>query len=396
MGRHILTIWGKELLDTLRDRRTLVVMILVPALMMPVFTLLPQYLMRGQIQGQETASLVIDVQGASHGPELVEFLRQAGAEIREVPGEPSDLVREDQARAVLVIPPGFQAQLEAERPAPLTIVQDDSDMMSSVAAGRVRDLVNQFAQRVAADRLARRGLDTDLLKPLDVGHVNVASQAQMGGVFLGMFVPMFLVLFAFLGGMYTAIDVTAGEKERGTLEPLLVAPVSRTALVLGKLLAVFVTSFGAVILSLLSTYIAFQLIPSDFFGRQMSFTLPLEKMLWLILAALPLTVLLNGVEIITCIFARSFKEAQNYITPLQLGLMLPALVVGFLPGFKAPAWSYLVPTLGQMAIFRDVLAGGPLDRGHLVASLVSASVCAVVAVAAAVRTFQRESVLFRT
>jgi sodium transport system permease protein len=396
MLQRTLTIWGKELRDTLRDRRTLAVMVLAPVLLMPLFTLLPLYLMGGQMRHGQTASFVVHVQGAAHGPQLIDFLRQAGAEVREVTGEPTATVLADRASIVLVIPPDFEARLAAERPTPIKVVADESNISSSIVSARLRELLGAFGQGVAAERLAARGLDAAIMTPITIESQNVATEQQMGGSFLGMFLPMFLVLFAFLGGMYAAIDVTAGEKERGTLEPLLTAPVGRAELVLGKLLAVFVASFAAVTLSLLSTFLAFQLAPADLFGPQMSFALPLDRILWLIVVALPLTLMLCGLEMIICIFARSFKEAQNYVTPLQLGLMLPAIVVGFVPAPGLPVWAYAVPALGQIVLFRDILAGGALDGGHLALSLASSILYALLAIAAAVRTFRREDVLFRT
>ncbi len=394
--RRLLMIWGKELLDTLRDRRTLAVMTLVPVLLMPLLALLPQALIRGQIEEQQETALLVEVYGAANGPALVDYLRLAGAEVSEVTADPRALVREQKSSVVLVIPPSFASQIAAQRPAQVILVLNESNIRANLIASRVEDLVDRFAQGVAARWLVERGLNPVLLDPLQVVREDAASHQQMGGVFLGTFMPMFLILFAFLGGMYTAIDVTAGEKERGTLEPLLVAPVGRTEVVLGKLLAVFATSFGAVILALLSTYAAFQILPHEFFGRDMSSALPLSRILWLVVAALPFTLLLNGIEMSICLFARSFKEAQNYITPLQLLLMLPAFVVGLLPGFQAPGWAYAVPALAQMAIFRDILSGAALDYGHLGLSLATAGLGAALAIAGAVQVFRRESVLFRT
>jgi sodium transport system permease protein len=396
MIRRILTIWGKELLDTLRDRRTLAMMILVPVLMMPLFTLLPQYLLGGQIKQQSSGKLVIQVQGAANGPELINFLKKGGAEINEVPGDPEAFIRANKSQQLLIIPAGFSAQLAGEKPVQVSIMLDDSNMTSGVGASRLYELVSSFSQQVAAQRLTSRGLDPALLTPVVVNRQNVATEQQMGASFLSMFVPMFLVLFAFLGGMYTAIDVTAGEKERGTLEPLLVVPVSRAEIVLGKLLAVFVTSYAAVILSLFSTYVAFQLVPGDLMGSQMSFALPMSKIVWLMLAALPVTLFLNGLEMIICIYARSFKEAQNLITPLQLLLMVPSFFIGFMPGLRMPGWSYTLPALGQMALFRDILTEPALNMGNVALTMVSGLAAAVIVIVAAVYTFRRENVLFRS
>jgi sodium transport system permease protein len=128
----------------------------------------------------------------------------------------------------------------------------------------------------------------------------------------------------------------------------------------------------------------------------MSLALPFGRILSLMVAAMPLTLMLGGLEMIICIFARSFKEAQNYVTPLQLLLMLPALVVGFVPGLQMPAAAYVLPVVAQTAIFRDIVSGNPVNGSYLALSLASSAVYALAAVAVAVRTFERESVLFRT
>lgn len=396
MLQRTLVVWAKELRDTLRDRRTLAVMVLAPVLLMPVFTLLPQYLLGRQMRQGRAPSFAVHVQGAAHAPALIAYLEEAGAQIEEVTRVPESVVREDSGKVVLAIPAGFEAQVAAEQPAQVRIVTDNTSFGASVVAERLRGLLLSYGQRVAAERLAARGIDVTIITPLTVKQENVATEQQMGGSFLGMFIPLYLILFAFLGGMYAAIDMTAGEKERGTLEPLLTAPVGRGELVLGKVLAVFLTSFGAVALSLLSTYLAFRFVPRDLLGRQMSFALPLGQILWLMVAAMPLTLMLGGLEMIICIFARSFKEAQNYVTPLQLLLMVPALAVGFVPGLQIPAAAYALPVVAQIAIFRDILSGNPMNGTYLALSMASSSAYALLAIAVAVRTFERESVLFRT
>lgn len=396
MLRRTLTVWTKELRDTLRDRRTLAVMVLAPVLLMPVFMLVPQALLGRQMRQGQAPTFAIAVHGAAHGPQLVSFMEQAGATIEEVTGDPAAIVRDDSSKVVLVIPPDLEARMAAEQPVELRIVGDNTNLGASGVAERVLGLVLSFGQQVAAERLAARGLDATIIRPLEVQRENVATEQQMGGSFLGMFVPLYVILFAFLGGMYAAIDTTAGEKERGTLEPLLTAPIRRGELVTGKVLAVFVTSFGATVLSLLSTYLTFRFAPGDPFARGMSFVLSIQQVLWLMAVALPLTLLLSGLEMVICIFARSFKEAQNYVTPLQLLLMLPALAVGFISGLQVPAATYALPAVGQVLVCRDILSGNPLNGAHLALSLGSASAYALLAIAVAVRTFRSEGALFRT
>ena len=394
----ILIVWFKEMLDTLRDRRTLWAMILAPVLVMPLLIILPQWLVAEQRKTQETAVVKVAVAGGEHAPGLIGFLRASAAvEVIET-GDPGGVVREGKASVGLSIPSGFDATLGQEQAAPvITLLADQSRITQSLPAARVEALLKTYAQSIVARRLAARGVDASLLTPFEVEAQNIASPQQMGGAFLGMLLPLFIVLWGLVGGMYTAIDVTAGEKERLTLEPLLTTPAGRTQIVLGKLLAVMTTSLGALLLAIGSMLAAFVLAPPRWGpnGPAVAFSISPQTALLVLLAVLPVALMFGALEMAVCIFARSFKEAQNYIVPLQFVVIIPATSIVFLPDVSLPLLTYAIPVFGVIVILRDLLLGaaGVAPFGVMLASSI---VYAGLGVVLAVYQFRQENVLFRS
>ncbi len=397
MNHPVLVIWFKELLDNLRDRRTLYAMILAPMLVMPLLVVLPQKLLADQRKAQENAVVKVAVAGAEHAPALIESLRASRkVEVVEA-SNPAEAIRARQATIGLIIPEGFEASLAEGKIMEVAILSDQSKFMQSLQASRIEILIRSYSQTIVAQRLAARGVDVSVLTPFKIDAQNIASAQQMGGALLAMMLPMFIVLWGLVGGMYTAIDVTAGEKERLTLEPLLVSPTSRTQIVLGKLLAIISTSFVSLALSVFSMLIAFQIALPDFGagGGEMNFTVAPQTVLLILLAAFPVTLMFSALEIAICIFARSFKEGQNYIVPLQFVVIIPAMAIMFLPDLALPAATYAIPIFGAVVILRDLL----LDTARATefgVMLGSSVVYAALCVALAVYLFRQERVLFRT
>lgn len=393
-----ITIFRKEILDTLRDRRTLYAMVVAPLLLMPLLTILPSHFMVSQMKKQEEEHIRLVVVGGEHAPELVAYLEGTGqVEIVEPPTDLEGALQEGDIPAALAIPADFAEAIAEERPVMVTISSDASKMASSMAASRVQMMVQSYAQQLIAQRLAARGLDPSVLTPIQIKSQNVASEEQMGGSFMAMLLPMFIAIWAVVGGMYTAIDVTAGEKERGTLEALLVTPASRLQIVLGKLLAVITTSLSAVILSVSSMYFSFRFFPVETMAREgekVAFSLPPQTILLIVLVALPLVVMINSLEIAICIFARSFKEAQNYIVPLQFAVLIPTLPLVMVPDLAMPFVAYAAPIAGAILSFRDLLTGAA-SGAALALTVASSVIYAAICLSVAVRIFRRERVLFR-
>ncbi len=392
----VLLVWFKELLDTLRDRRTLAAMVIGPVLIMPVFVLLPQTLVRRQVAAQEQATIRVVFVGAENGPALVNDLL-AGGEVERVEAEdPRLLLQDDGADVGLIIPAGFEASLTAGRTATLQMLVDESDMFA-VKTERFRMLLAAYRQAAVEARLDSLGVDPALLVPFTIDDVNIATPQQMGGSFLGMMLPMFIVLWALVGGMYTAIDVTAGEKERLTLEPLLTAPVRRSTLVAGKLLAVVTTSLVALILAVASMLVAFALAPpvDTTSAGSLGLGVDLPTAVLLLVASLPVVLLFSALEMAVCLLARSFKEAQNYIVPMQFAVLIPAMAVMVLPDLSPGLAAFAIPVFSSLVILRDLFLGqvDPAAFGLMVASSL---VYAAAAIGLAIWQFGREKVLFRT
>ncbi|MFH1909075.1 MAG: ABC transporter permease [Chloroflexota bacterium] len=394
----VFIVWLKEMLDTLRDRRTLWAMVLGPVLIMPLFIILPQKLMTDQFKKQESAVITVAVSGGEHAPGLMVFLRSDPAiEVIESDAlEP--LLREEKAFVGLRIPENFEADLAQEKqPGQIVVLSDQSKMTASVQMARVETLLTTYAQGIVAQRMAARGVDVTLLAPFETGYENLATPQQMGGMYLAMMLPMFIIIWGLIGGMYTAIDVTAGEKERLTLEPLLMTPAGRVQVVSGKLLAVITTSLAALILAITSMLLAFMIAPPEMGGTDgaVTYAVSLQTALLVLLAAFPIALMFGALEIAVCLFARSFKEAQNYIVPLQFVVLIPAMAVMLIPDLSPGLPVYAIPIFGSNLILRDLFLGtaGTLEFGVVLAS---SALYAAIGLVFAVWQFHREQVLFRT
>lgn len=394
----VFIVWLKEMLDTLRDRRTLWAMVLGPVLIMPLFVILPQKLVSQQYKEQEKAVITLAVSGGGHAPGLMTFLRSDPA-IEVIESEDLEpLLRDEKALVGLRIPENFEADLAQEKqPSQIVVLSDQSKMTASVQMARVETLLMTFAQGVVAQRMAARGVDVTLLTPFTTGHENLATPQQMGGAYLAMMLPMFIILWGLVGGMYTAIDVTAGEKERLTLEPLLITPAGRVQVVSGKLLAVITTSLAALILALTSMLLAFMIAAPEMGATDgaVTYTVSMQTALLVLLAAFPIALMFGALEIAVCLFARSFKEAQNYIVPLQFVVLIPAMAVMLIPDLSPGLPVYAIPIFGSNLILRDLFLGtaGGLELGVVLAS---SALYAAIGLVFAVWQFHREQVLFRT
>lgn len=187
-----------------------------------------------------------------------------------------------------------------------------------------------------------------MLNPLAITRRNMASEERMGGMFMAMIVPMMLVMWAILGGMYTAIDVAAGEKERLTLEALLISPISRFQLVFGKFLAVVVTSVGAALISLTSMFVSVQVIAPALAGEnsevltEVAMNIGAAQFFLLLVVAVLTAGWASPIEIALSVYARSFKEAQTYLSPLSIIVVIPAVMTQMVEVEAASVWYYVL------------------------------------------------------
>lgn len=379
----------KEIVDTVRDRRALAVALLVP-LLGPVFLGVMLSVVSRQVRAADERPLPLPVVGAGHAPNLVAWLEEGGAEILPPPADPEGAVRGGDHDVVLVIPPEFGARLLEGQPAPVRLVLDESRQSARAVVERTRRLLAGWSHRTGALRLMARGVSPALPEALAVETVDLATPESRAGVILSM-LPYFLVMAAFVGGMSVAIDATAGERERQSLEPLLLNPVPRGAVALAKVAAAAL--FAA--LSLAVTTTGFGLLPLAFPLQRLGFAIRLEP--WTLLAAfglfLPLVALASALQVLLALRARSFKAAQASLSFLMLVPALPGVVLGLIP-FKVQAWMMLVPALGEQLLLLRLVRGEAIPSHLPLLSLAATSCYAALACLLAARTFASERAMF--
>lgn len=354
--RHIKTVWQKEIVDTGRDRRTLIVGILAPMIVMPLLALGSWTTMRASERKANEERTPIAVTGAAEAPLFLEMLIGSGA-FRIVPAaNPLDDLRAGRVKLVLRIPPGFERQATSGRePAALSVDYAASEVTSPLALAKLQHFLDGYQTMAQARRL---GLDDPrILQTIRLEERNVSTPREVGGMLLGFFLPFSLAIWGITGGMYTAIDAVAGEKERRTLETLVVAPPSRASLAIGKALAVLTISAMTIMLSLFSTYLSFRFgMPLMSGGDDLRMELAPGSVGLLMLAALPYLAMLAGVEVALSAFGRSFKETQNYFTILMFLVMLPGMALSLFQ--KAlPLWVFALPFANAVALFKGIFTG---------------------------------------
>lgn len=399
--RHIWTVWQKELLDTIRDRRSLIMIIVVPLLIMPIFVLMPSYLMYQQETESERSVQEIVVQNGRDAPGLLALIEAFGG-VKAVERTDAEAALQNGALALIVIvSQGFEERLSREESVTLEIKFNPTKSKSRTAREKFEALLKAYREQIVTQRLKMRGVEPKLLDPFSANYHSVASKEQLGGFVLSFILPLFLVMWAAIGGSQTAIDVTVGEKERKTLEALLVAPIRRESLVMGKVLAIFTVTVAAAMVSVLGFVLSLKFGPAVLGGGELrqfplaelsvSFS-PVVALLILAVAA-GIAAMMSALIFALFAWTRSVREAQSHTTWITFAVMIPTFAVQFreiTPDLR----SLLIPIFNATLVFKELLLG-QLHWFNIGVTLTSSLVYALVSVGIAVRVFQKESVLFR-
>jgi len=391
-------IYRKELMDALRDRRTIISTIVLPILMFPVLTIGFGFLAARSMQKVEREGSTIMLLGETNAPRLAEKLRAAEG-IRVVPSSDAyvGLISDKKLRCALEFPPHFEEDIKADRQPGVKIYHFASEMRSQVAVRAVQKLLRDYRDQIIETRLTESGLTKDLLKPFASHEENVAAPEKVGGNVIGGLFPYVIIFLCFMGALAPAIDLTAGEKERGTIETILASPVSRLDLVVGKFLMVFTASIVTAIVSLTSFALTFTLpfLAARELAKksQIPFDISATGVAAVLLLMLPLAVMFAAVLMTIALWSKTTKEAHSYASPLMLLVLMPALAA-MVPGFDLNAKLALVPVLNVSLVSKEVLTG---NYPWFLITLVFGSSCAYAsaALSLAVAAFKHESVLFR-
>ncbi len=358
--RSVKTIFKKEMLDTVRDKRTLVMMIGVPVLLYPVLLIVG--LQGALIQHATLEETVSKVALDAEEPDLLREWLSDVEMIEIVDSEtPLDDLNSGDLDVVVQVKGPIASTLAAGKTVAIEIQFDSTELTSADGGGRVRSGLEADGERLLDTRLADLNLDRDFITPLNLEREDVAPAAKTTGNALGTILPVLMVVMLALGAFYPAVDVTAGEKERGTFETLLSTPTTKLEIVTGKFLTVFLLAMTTGLLNLGSmaatfVFMASQLKPVLGDAIQLDIQFPPTAIITFFFILVPLAFFISAVMMAIAVFARSFKEAQNYVTPFFVVITMPALFAS-LPGVKLSAATQFIPIANVILLFRDMMTG---------------------------------------
>jgi len=352
--RALRTIYWKELRDALRDRRTALMILVASIVTGPVTLVLAAQFISGL--EEKASTLRVRLVGQEHAPALVNFLQRNDVQIEDAPEDYRSRVKEGRLDAVIVVPDDFDERYLAGDAAHLEIVYDDSRTDSSPAIRQAERLLRAFNQETSTLRMMARGVSPDLTQPVKVEHVSTATPRQKGA-FLLFLVPMFAILSPLLGGVSIAIDSTAGERERGSLEPLLANPVATWRVVMGKWLAAWSFATLVATLTLGGFVIAASFYAQKRLAALMAFGAP--EFVQFVAMVIPFAAMTAAIQMVICTYGRTYREAQTYVSYLATVVSFVPLIVMF-SGLKDAFWQLLIPVLGQQVVLGRVVRGDVL------------------------------------
>jgi sodium transport system permease protein len=389
----LLTVCRKEILETLRERRTLVSLLLGPLFGPLLFALLINMTVSRSVSSLEEV-LEVPILGAERAPNLMAHLQARNIKRLEshdvtTLDEAAELVAIGVHDVVLVIDEAFGSDFGTERAARVALVFDRSKSRAASRVGRVRGAVEAYGQQIGVLRLVANGVDPSLLRPLVVDELDVSTPAGRSALMLGV-LTYFLLFATLTGGLHLAIDTTAGERERKSLEPLLTLPVTRASLLLGKMTATVCFMLASLALTLAAFAIALRQLPLEQIGMSSTFGFATAALVFaLVCPFAPL-----GAALMTTVasFTKTYREAQTYLT---LVLLVPTLPLAFatILNIEPEAKLMWIPSLSQHLLITTLIKDQPLDWSFVAISVASSLAFGALLGWVAVRLYRREAIL---
>jgi sodium transport system permease protein len=381
-----LTVFSKETRENLRDRRTVLNSLVWGPLFGPLlFVILIGFVMNKATERAEKP-LELPVAGAEHAPNLIAFLRQNDVVVEDAPADPEQAIRDQDEELVLRIPEDFGERWREGRPAPVELVYDESRQFTGTSVRRLTRIVEAYGATHAALRLTARGVNPEIVQPVAIVERDLASAQSRAGALLA-FLPYMLILGAFLGGMYLAIDTTAGERERQSLEALLVNPVSRSQILAGKLAATTLFALAALAISLFGFMVFLRFVPTGSLGFEIGLSGGSAALA--LLAIAPVALLAATSQTLVAAFSKSFREAQTWLGMMMILPALPSMLMALNP-VKPMAWMYATPLLSQHVIISQIVRGETVLPWQYAASISGTLVLGLVLAIIAVQIYHRE------
>ena len=397
MGWLIILI--KELTDMIRDRRTMFMMVVMPLVVIPLLAITAIKLTQSQIEKAKDKELRVAVIGETAAPELFKRLS------KEENFFLVTMTNADSARAmtaeqtldgVVIIPQNFSEFVEGDKQATIRLIFKSSESLNA-ARRRIEAIIDQYDREIVNERIGRLQLDETLFDAIAIEREDVASTEEKFAENAGGFLPYIFIIFGFMGSIYPALDLGAGEKERGTLETILSSPASRFDIVMGKFLVVLLFSIATAFLAMLGVLImVYQFLPTiETNITQTVMDMLGPRRIFIIMSmVLPVSAFFAAVALAISIFAKSFKEAQSMMAPLNIIIILPAMI-GMLPGFKLSAVTAAIPIL-NLSLATKAILGGSADPILIAEVYLSLFFLAGVSIYGCAKWFNREETLFRS
>jgi sodium transport system permease protein len=396
--KTVATVFKKELIDTVRDRRTLMFMIVIPLLLFPVLFKIMFSVQERHTKKAEQKTLRVALIDNGNAARLRDML-DARDGLKVEFDVPVDSIRafiaKDRLDGAFVVNGDFDEDIADFEPGRIDFYFKSTDDRR-IIQNRLRKIVDEYEKDILKARFEKLNLKDDVVEGIDLKSHNIATMKEQFGERVGGFLPYVFILFCFMGAMYPAIDLGAGEKERGTLETLLTAPVNRFHILLGKFGVIVLTGVASAIVSMIGLYVGLRQskeLPPDTLDIIVKI-LGADTILLIFSLLVPLTVFFAGILLSVSLSARSFKEAQSLITPLNLAVIIPA-AIGMVPGVTMNFVTALVPVLNVSLATKEIIAG-TLNTGYLVLVYLSLTVFAVLSLWGSALWFRRESTIFRS
>ncbi|MGD8359249.1 MAG: ABC transporter permease [Lysobacterales bacterium] len=388
--RGLSTVFRKEVRENIRDRRALFNSLLLGPLLFPILFVGMMWFLESAEQERADQTLELPIVGAHYAPSLIRFLEQQGTVIQPEPENPEEMVRNQETPVVLRVMPEFPEQWEKGLPAPVEVIMDPSRQESNAAIRKTKGLLLAYGQQIGSLRLQLRGVSPQLATPVMIRDVDL-STPKSRAILAVIFLPYVLMITAFTGATHLAMDTTAGEKERKSLEPLLINPVPRWQIMSGKMLTTMAFAMASLALTLVSFRIVLPYMPVGAFG--MDLTLGLATLLKILIVIAPVAILAAALLTLLASFAKSYREAQSYMGLVILIPMIPSLIFMANP-IKAEAWMMAIPLFSQNILIGEIIRGEDVALSWYAMSFASTLVIGLALAVVAATLYNRPKLIF--
>lgn len=402
-AKYIWIVFKKEVKDIIRDKRTIITSIVVPMVLIPLMNIL----VGGGVEKMQKdieENVTIALSESSRTDEIKDLVKNEI--LKDKPNiklldidDPVGAVRNDKVRLVLDFDSDYQQKLNEGKPFAIRLMYDSSKTKSEATVGIVSQAISEFNMRIVAQRLTERNIDLQILEPAKVEQENVADEKQAGNPILMMTLPMIIVILIVAGGIPAATDLVAGEKERNTFEPLLTTKPDRASILMGKYLTVTLFSFVSMAAIGVGYIIGYIINPNSVtMGSSEQFTginIPPLALILSVVITIVLGMTFAGIQIALSTYAKSFKEAQTYLSFLIFAAMIPAYATMFIQPTDIKLYTFMIPILNTISALKMVL-GGVIDYTALTAALISSIIYLAASLVLTVSMFNKEKVLFRS